>query len=167
MRIRDASKPGRARQLHALLRGVVRPGAQPVHADPLVARLHLPPLAVLQPAADAEHRPLRELEVDQVHGQQGQAEGVLGLPGARAAVQDREPQGHPDPSGVADCPLDELPSRPHSKRGRWIREKLLAGRVPDVPITVDARVPETRTRPSASGRGGDCGRTSAGSATST
>ena len=28
------------------------------------------------------------------------------------------------------------------KRGRWIREKLLAGRVPDVPITVDAKVPE-------------------------
>lgn len=28
------------------------------------------------------------------------------------------------------------------RRGRWIREKLLAGRVPDVPITVDARVPE-------------------------
>ena len=28
------------------------------------------------------------------------------------------------------------------RRGRWIREKLLAGRVPDVPITVDAQVPE-------------------------
>ncbi len=28
------------------------------------------------------------------------------------------------------------------RRGRWIREKLLAGRVPDVPITVDAKVPE-------------------------
>lgn len=28
------------------------------------------------------------------------------------------------------------------KRGRWVREKLLAGRVPDVPITVDAQVPE-------------------------
>mgnify|MGYP003634430252 CR=1 FL=1 len=28
------------------------------------------------------------------------------------------------------------------KRGRWIREKLLAGRVPDVPITVDAVIPE-------------------------
>ena len=28
------------------------------------------------------------------------------------------------------------------KRGRWIREKLLAGRVPDIPITVDAQVPE-------------------------
>ncbi|HEY1064955.1 MAG TPA: DUF1588 domain-containing protein, partial [Pirellulales bacterium] len=28
------------------------------------------------------------------------------------------------------------------RRGRWIREKLLAGSVPDVPITVDARVPE-------------------------
>ncbi|MEX2216841.1 MAG: DUF1588 domain-containing protein, partial [Phycisphaeraceae bacterium] len=27
-------------------------------------------------------------------------------------------------------------------RGRWVREKLLAGRVPDVPITVDAQVPE-------------------------
>lgn len=27
-------------------------------------------------------------------------------------------------------------------RGRWIREKLLAGLVPDVPITVDAQVPE-------------------------
>jgi hypothetical protein len=27
-------------------------------------------------------------------------------------------------------------------RGKWIREKLLAGRVPDVPITVDAQVPE-------------------------
>ncbi|MFO0802895.1 MAG: DUF1588 domain-containing protein [Gemmataceae bacterium] len=28
------------------------------------------------------------------------------------------------------------------RRGRWIREKLLAGMVPDVPITVDAKVPE-------------------------
>lgn len=28
------------------------------------------------------------------------------------------------------------------KRGRWIREKLLAGTVPDVPITVDAQVPD-------------------------
>ncbi|WP_395717868.1 DUF1588 domain-containing protein [Prosthecobacter sp.] len=28
------------------------------------------------------------------------------------------------------------------RRGRWVREKLLAGRVPDVPITVDAVVPE-------------------------
>ncbi|MEE2638983.1 MAG: DUF1588 domain-containing protein [Planctomycetota bacterium] len=28
------------------------------------------------------------------------------------------------------------------RRGRWIREKLLAGRVPDIPITVDAQVPE-------------------------
>jgi hypothetical protein len=28
------------------------------------------------------------------------------------------------------------------RRGRWIREKLLAGCVPDVPITVDAQVPE-------------------------
>ena len=32
------------------------------------------------------------------------------------------------------------------KRGRWIREKLLAGRVPDVPITVDAQVPEDPER---------------------
>ncbi len=28
------------------------------------------------------------------------------------------------------------------RRGRWIREKLLAGVVPDVPITVDAKVPD-------------------------
>jgi hypothetical protein len=28
------------------------------------------------------------------------------------------------------------------RRGRWIQEKLLAGRVPDIPITVDAQVPE-------------------------
>jgi hypothetical protein len=28
------------------------------------------------------------------------------------------------------------------RRGRWISEKLLAGRVPDVPITVDAQVPD-------------------------
>lgn len=28
------------------------------------------------------------------------------------------------------------------RRGRWVREKLLAGRVPDVPITVDAVIPE-------------------------
>jgi hypothetical protein len=32
------------------------------------------------------------------------------------------------------------------KRGRWIREKLLAGRVPDVPITVDAVIPEDHER---------------------
>ena len=37
------------------------------------------------------------------------------------------------------------------KRGRWIREKLLAGRVPDVPITVDAQVWKIRTRPFANG----------------
>lgn len=29
------------------------------------------------------------------------------------------------------------------KRGRWVQEKLLAGRVPDVPITVDAVVPDS------------------------
>lgn len=28
------------------------------------------------------------------------------------------------------------------KRGRWVREKLLAGTVPDVPVTVDAVIPE-------------------------
>ena len=28
------------------------------------------------------------------------------------------------------------------RRGRWIREKLLAGHVPDIPITVDAQVPD-------------------------
>ena len=28
------------------------------------------------------------------------------------------------------------------KRGRWVREKLLAGAIPDVPITVDAVIPE-------------------------
>jgi hypothetical protein len=32
------------------------------------------------------------------------------------------------------------------RRGRWIREKLLAGRVPDVPITVDAQIPEDHNR---------------------
>ena len=32
------------------------------------------------------------------------------------------------------------------RRGRFIREKLLAGRVPDVPITVDAVVPEDHTK---------------------
>jgi hypothetical protein len=28
------------------------------------------------------------------------------------------------------------------KRGKWVREKLLAGNVPDIPITVDAVIPE-------------------------
>ena len=32
------------------------------------------------------------------------------------------------------------------RRGRWIREKLLAGRVPDIPITVDATVPDDPER---------------------
>ncbi len=32
------------------------------------------------------------------------------------------------------------------RRGRWVREKLLAGRVPDVPITVDAQIPEDHHR---------------------
>jgi hypothetical protein len=32
------------------------------------------------------------------------------------------------------------------RRGRWIREKLLAGRVPDIPITVDAVIPEDHTK---------------------
>lgn len=31
-------------------------------------------------------------------------------------------------------------------RGKWIREKLLAGTVPDVPITVDAAIPEDHNR---------------------
>lgn len=32
------------------------------------------------------------------------------------------------------------------RRGRWVREKLLAGRVPDVPITVDAMIPENHEK---------------------
>lgn len=32
------------------------------------------------------------------------------------------------------------------RRGKWIREKLLAGRVPDLPITVDAQIPEDHHR---------------------
>ncbi|MCR9116171.1 MAG: DUF1588 domain-containing protein [bacterium] len=31
-------------------------------------------------------------------------------------------------------------------RGKWVREKLLAGTIPDVPITVDAAVPEDHSR---------------------
>lgn len=31
-------------------------------------------------------------------------------------------------------------------RGKWVREKLLAGRVPDIPITVDAQIPEDHHR---------------------
>ena len=32
------------------------------------------------------------------------------------------------------------------RRGKWVREKLLAGTVPDVPVTVDAVVPEDHTQ---------------------
>lgn len=32
------------------------------------------------------------------------------------------------------------------RRGKWIREKLLAGTIPDVPITVDAVIPEDHTK---------------------
>jgi len=32
------------------------------------------------------------------------------------------------------------------RRGKWIREKLLAGMVPDVPITVDAQIPEHKDK---------------------
>ena len=32
------------------------------------------------------------------------------------------------------------------KRGKWIREKLLAGFIPDVPITVDAAIPEDHNK---------------------
>ena len=32
------------------------------------------------------------------------------------------------------------------RRGKWIREKLLAGYVQDIPITVDAKVPEDKTK---------------------
>ena len=32
------------------------------------------------------------------------------------------------------------------RRGRWVREKLLAGTVPDVPVTVDAVIPEDHTK---------------------
>lgn len=31
-------------------------------------------------------------------------------------------------------------------RGKWVREKLLAGTIPDVPITVDAKIPEDHTK---------------------
>lgn len=31
-------------------------------------------------------------------------------------------------------------------RGKWVREKLLAGTIPDVPITVDAVIPEDHTK---------------------
>ena len=31
-------------------------------------------------------------------------------------------------------------------RGKWIREKLLAGTIPDIPITVEAQIPEDHTR---------------------
>ena len=30
------------------------------------------------------------------------------------------------------------------RRGEWIQEKLLAGSIPDVPVTVDAVIPEDR-----------------------
>lgn len=32
------------------------------------------------------------------------------------------------------------------QRGKWVREKLLAGTIPDVPITVDASIPEDHSR---------------------
>lgn len=32
------------------------------------------------------------------------------------------------------------------RRGKWIQERLLAGRVPDIPITVDATIPEDHTK---------------------
>jgi hypothetical protein len=32
------------------------------------------------------------------------------------------------------------------RRGKWIREKLLAGFIPDVPITVDAAIPEDHNK---------------------
>lgn len=32
------------------------------------------------------------------------------------------------------------------KRGKWVREKLLAGTIPDIPITVEAQIPEDHTR---------------------
>jgi hypothetical protein len=32
------------------------------------------------------------------------------------------------------------------RRGKWIREKLLAGSIPDVPITVDAKIPDDPTK---------------------
>ncbi len=31
-------------------------------------------------------------------------------------------------------------------RGKWVREKLLAGTIPDVPITVDAQIPEDHNK---------------------
>ena len=39
--------------------------------------------------------------------------------------------------------LDNDPVR----RGKWIRERLLAGTVPDLPITVDARIPDAPDKP--------------------
>jgi hypothetical protein len=33
------------------------------------------------------------------------------------------------------------------QRGRWIREKLLGGNVPDIPVTVDAKLPEEPDKP--------------------
>lgn len=58
-----------------------------------------------------------------------------------------QPFSIPDRKGILTHPawLIAHSSNFHTdpiRRGRWIREKLLAGHVPDVPITVDAQVPD-------------------------
>jgi hypothetical protein len=79
-------------------------------------------------------------------------------PGANDVYDDRvgfdyhsvQPFAVPNRKGLLTHPawLIAFSSNSHSdpiRRGRWIREKLLAGVVPDVPITVDAKVPEDAT----------------------
>ena len=58
-----------------------------------------------------------------------------------------QPFALPNRKGILTHPawLVAFSSNTHSdpiRRGRWIREKLLAGVVPDVPITVDAKIPD-------------------------
>ena len=62
-----------------------------------------------------------------------------------------QPFALPNRKGILTHPawLVAFSSNTHSdpiRRGRWIREKLLAGVVPDVPITVDAKIPDDPPR---------------------
>ena len=140
--------PGRAKNRRGLPvpdvfpRGFYRQGPHAVHHRCHRPRLLLQPLALLRPAALTAARSLHPGREPEFQGC-SRRHGALGLSG-RAAVQIATARAS-SPTRHGSSPSPEHPADP-VRRGRWVREKLLAGRVPTCPITVDAQVPEDHTK---------------------
>ena len=123
--------------LHVLFPGHVRPRANAVHARAVHAWVpfdHSPSYS-LPPMPTRSLRRWKETKYEK--NLDPKSIGTT----RRAAVPRRHRKGiltHPAWLIAHSSNFHTDPIR----RGRWIREKLLAGRVPDVPITVDAQVPD-------------------------